>query len=85
MKSNNEMLQIVNTITKKLRQLESDILLMQMQINGKLDISKQSEESIHFLQLKHNKHLQNIKFMEGQFIAYEVILKKINEMKDEVK
>ena len=79
---NNENLKaIVNTIISELRQLEGDITLMQIQINsGKFELENQTTESMMTIVTDYNNHLQNIKFMEGKFDAFSLVLKKINEI-----
>jgi len=78
---NKNLIAIVNTILSELRQLEADIMLMQIQINsGKFELENQTTESMMTIVTDYNNHLQNIKFMEGKFDAFSLVLKKINEI-----
>jgi len=78
---NKNLIAIVNTIQSELRQLEADIMLMQIQINsGKFELENQTTESMMTIVTDYNNHLQNIKFMEGKFDAFSLVLKKINEI-----
>ena len=77
---NKNLIAIVNTIQRELRQLEADIMLMQVQINGKFELENQTTESMMTIVTDYNNHLQNIKFMEGKFDAFSLVLKKINEI-----
>jgi hypothetical protein len=78
---NKNLIAIVNTIISELRQLEADIMLMQIQINsGKFELENQTTESMMTIVTDYNNHLQNIKFMEGKFDAFSLVLKKINEI-----
>ena len=79
---NKNIIAIVNTIQSELRQLEADIMLMQIQINGgKFEMQHQTQETIFTMVSDFNNHLTNIKFMEGKFEAFSLVLKKINEIK----
>lgn len=80
MMNNKNLIAIVNTIQSELRQLEADIMLMQVQINGKFELENQTTESMMTIVTDYNNHLQNIKFMEGKFDAFSLVLKKINEI-----
>jgi hypothetical protein len=78
---NDNLIAITNTIISELRQLEGDITLMQIQINGgKFELENQTTESMMTIVTDYNNHLQNIKFMEGKFDAFSLVLKKINEI-----
>jgi len=78
---NKNLIAIVNTIQSELRQLEADIMLIQIQINsGKFELENQTTESMMTIVTDYNNHLQNIKFMEGKFDAFSLVLKKINEI-----
>ena len=77
--NNKNIIAIVNTIQSELRQLEADIMLLQIQINsGKFELENQTNESMMTIVTDYNNHLQNIKFMEGKFDAFSLVLKKIN-------
>jgi hypothetical protein len=79
--NNENLIAIVNTIQSELRKLEGEIMLMQIQINsGKFELENQTTESMMTIVTDYNNHLQNIKFMEGKFDAFSLVLKKINEI-----